>query len=94
LRADHTFEVKDVPDWFITYGDAGTKLVSGTGTWQLEQVHGWWQLGVEFRESTGQSVFRGPFAMNFSLVGEKPPYLVHLTIGDPDAGNAMQFQKR
>lgn len=94
LHADHTFEIKDVPDWFITEGDAGTKLVSGSGTWALQQHQEWWALGILFRESTGQSVFKGPFGMDFMLVGEKPPYLVHMTIGDPDMGKAMQFQKQ
>ena len=94
LQADHTFAIKDVPDWFVTYGDAGTKLVSGSGTWELMQPGKWWTLMVEFHESTGQSVWKGRFGMEFNLVGEKPPYLVHMTIGDPDMGNAMQFQKQ
>ena len=27
------------------------------------------------------------------LYGSKPPYKLHITIGDPDAGDAMQFEK-
>lgn len=94
LHTDHTFEIKDVPDWFITEGDAGAKLVSGSGTWALQQHQQWWALGILFRQSTGQSVFKGPFGMDFMLVGAKAPYLVHMTIGDPDMGKAMQFQKQ
>ena len=94
LGADHTFAIKDVPDWFVTEGDAGTKLVSGHGTWKLWRSQDWWTLMVEFQESSGQSVFKGPFGMEFHLVGEKEPYLVHMTIGDPDTGKAMQFHKQ
>jgi hypothetical protein len=28
------------------------------------------------------------------LVGEKPPYKIHLTVGDPDAGRGMEFEKK
>ncbi|MFZ4766873.1 MAG: hypothetical protein ACOYMN_18125 [Roseimicrobium sp.] len=27
------------------------------------------------------------------LVGENPPYIIHFTVGDPDAGIGLQYQK-
>jgi hypothetical protein len=37
---------------------------------------------------------KGEFDYELELYGGKPPYKLHITIGDPDSGDAVQFEKR
>ena len=45
----------------------------------------WWAIDLNFTRANHSSDMR--------LVGQKPPYLLNLTVGDPDAGTAMQFEE-
>jgi len=37
---------------------------------------------------------KGDFGYELMLYGKKPPYKLHITIGDPDSGDAVQFEKQ
>ena len=62
---------------------------------------------VEFRQERQLSVVRasivneepnspckGDFAYELMLYGKKSPYKLHITIGDPDSGDAVQFERQ
>ncbi len=90
LNSDKTFAAHDLPRcWINTF-----QCVSGTedwkGTWSIEQAQDWWAIRLRVTSRNGQPTDYGIPAM---LRGEAPPYLLHLTIGDPDSGDALAFQR-
>ena len=97
LSADGSLTITNIPDWWGTaFGSAGGSFDAGRGTWRVIQHQEWWSVSVDF-ESTAQFASRQhraeSLSTSFMLVGERPPYKIHLTIGDPDDGRAMQFER-
>lgn len=91
LNADGTFEAANVPPWeLVSPGpDFVARLRSGSGTWRIDSVgavdDGWrsqrvW--GVYFDSAT---VKLAPA----HLTGQKSPYGLIFSLGDPDAGEAL-----
>lgn len=92
-------EFTDVPDWWNTpSGKPGGGFDSAAGRWGVERKQDrWWAIGIEFPRGSRLASLGGKpvvFHAQVLLVGEKPPYRLHLTIGDPDEGIAMQFVKK
>jgi hypothetical protein len=97
LSADGTINLHNIPDcWETPFGETEGGFDSGTGRWTIQKHQEWWVLGVNIWTDGFSS--RGHAHINLTteifLVGEKPPYIIHLTIGDPDAGNALQFIRK
>jgi hypothetical protein len=91
LNQDHTFEARNLPNcWIGPSLDCVAGTESWSGTWSLKQSQEWWAIGLHLRSRNGEKTDFGMVAM---LRGEHPPYLVHLTIGDPDSGDALAFQR-
>ena len=93
LSADHTATFLHVSE----VDDRANKgcVISGAGTWQ--------QIVTRFafvsvliqrtddpssRDSCGQE-----YTEELNLYGKKPPYKLLITIGDPDSGVVLQFEK-
>ena len=98
LKADGSVLIANVPDWWLTsYNDAKGQFDSGKGDWSLDKNKGWWLLVVSF--VTQQAHFSSPVPRTgnvtamLSLVGQKPPYTLQMSITDPNAEVAMQYQK-
>ena len=94
LYADHKAQFLHVPEL-----DVFTRqecVISGTGLWQLGRNDHYVDVAVQIqRTDYHQSVDGCQPTHNGELMlyGSKPPYKLHITIGDPDAGDAMQFEK-
>lgn len=72
------YEMVDMPwECFSKTGEWGPDLVSDKGRWQISQMGGCWEIAFESRY--------------ISLCNQKPPYVIHWIIGDPDSGNALNF---
>ena len=91
---DGTLRFTDVPDWWSeSAGKPGGQYDNAPGHWKVERRQKqWWMLSASFEKGALARWARG-FIAQVQLVGEKPPYMLHLTIGDPDSGEAMQFEK-
>jgi hypothetical protein len=94
LAADHKAEFVDVPgelDGFLC-------SVTGRGTWRLGKNNNFIVVVAQIVDEEPSSRCKGTFTANygneFALYGDKPPYRLHLTIGDPDSGDAVQFERR
>ena len=89
LRDDGTFAMVNMPDWWLDgVGQSRKSFESGSGKWRFYQDHDpWtvWAVELEF------SKFVIPNAIH--LQRQKPPYLIHITVGDPDSGHYMLFEK-
>jgi len=87
LRPDGTGTVTNFPHW---YWDADSevhfRLVSGEGRWRIDKekdVYTIYVLELELQDAVEQ--------VNISK--QKAPYQFHVTLGDPDSGNYLLFQK-
>ncbi len=96
LLNDGTITITNIPDWWLTFGEPHGGFDSGHGTWSIQKHQEWWALSVGFANTTqfgSLSNKPGGIGTEMMLIGDKPPYKIHLTVGDPDAGRGMQFDK-
>ena len=97
LSADGTIVLQNIPDcWKTLFGTFEGGFDSGTGRWKIQKHQEWWVLGVDIWTDGFSSREHAHIGLTTEifLVGEKPPYIIHLTIGDPDAGQALQFTRK
>ena len=94
VNSDETFEIVNMPDWWIPnnagYGVSNGGFDSGIGRWSLTNFSELWQISFDFEEGTFNSI-NEPFGVTLDLGGEQPPYSIWIYIGDPDAGRVMVF---
>lgn len=90
LKADGTFSMVNMPDWWRTnFGESKKGFDSGGGKWQLyADKDPWtvWAVELDFPK------FTVPNAIH--VTHQKSPYLLHIWVGDPDSGHAMLFEKK
>ncbi len=91
LLTDHSAEFVYVPEDY-----QGTKpcSVSGRGSWSLGKNDNFSVVRVNIYNADTNSLCKGDFAYEVMLYGKNPPYKLHITIGDPDSGYAVQFEKQ
>ncbi len=91
LNADHTFSATSLPRcWYPpTTGDCSPGTANVSGDWSLRQRGKWWSVDLNAHLPPG-GVMK-TWNVPASVRGDRPPYTLHLTIGDPDSGNALAF---
>jgi hypothetical protein len=94
LNADHTFDAKNLPRcWFPpTRSDCLPGKTDVTGDWSLRRDGKWWSVDLNAHLQPG-GVMK-TWSVPAAVRGDQPPYILHLTIGDPDSGNALAFAGR
>jgi hypothetical protein len=86
LRADDTFELVNMPDWWDNgFGKSRKGFQDYVGTWGLSKYGNtsFWNVDLKFSSQT-----RSP-----NLIGQNPPYRIEFIIGDPDSNLSMIFEK-
>jgi hypothetical protein len=93
LRADHTFTMHNMPDWWRNgFGESHAQFESGDGTWKLASARNVWQIWIvelHFSDFSGGSAF-------YTLVHlyhQRAPYLIFVGVGDPDEARGMLFER-
>lgn len=98
LAADGTFTARDIPDWWerseaIRSGTAPPGLIwrptSVSGRWNLQNTPDYWAIHLDFRPLPSSSSRIG--GVQIDLLGQKPPYRMYASIGDPDVGACLVF---
>jgi hypothetical protein len=91
IAADHSLKLVKVPsdNWTASKPIYGC-LFSGSGAWKLGKSDNFWRVQPEIREGLADDC---PSAPELNLFGNRPPYKLHITLGDPDAGDAVQFAR-
>ena len=91
LSADHRAEFSHVP-----VDHMGTKAcsVTGRGSWKIGKNENFTVVRASITNEEPASICKGEIAYELDLYGKKPPYKLHMTIGDPDSGDAVQFEKQ
>ena len=87
LREDGSFSVVDFPTSPNVPGASAKGLLTGSGVWHLDKdLDGYtvWIINLDFANHHRETVH---------LRRQKPPYLIHIFIGDPDSGQAALFAR-
>jgi hypothetical protein len=89
FRAEGAFTMVNMPDWWSNgFGNSNRGFESGSGTWKLFQDHDPWTVWAIELDFPTSSV---PNAVH--LQRQKPPYLLHISVGDSDSGRYMLYQR-
>lgn len=95
LSPDHKVEFFQVPE--MIHDDTPCS-VTGRGTWRFgkndKYIVVWASIADEEPNGHCKDTFTSRFSEELNLYGAKPPYKLHVTIGDPDSGDAIQFERR
>ncbi len=97
LNADHTALLDNFPR-FDGLGDRVDCSRTGTADWSLDKdlgASGGWQLALKnYRQSAAASACGEKNSIwPVLLLGQKPPYRLYLTVGDPDSDTGIEFQR-
>ncbi|HWN42869.1 MAG TPA: hypothetical protein VNW71_11645 [Thermoanaerobaculia bacterium] len=92
LSPDHTFTLTDIPScWRIDPSCSG-KTENASGRWEIRRDHqDWWEVQLSCDRIDGEATSYG---IGVNVRGDEPPYILHFTVGDPDAGEALAFEKK
>jgi hypothetical protein len=90
LSGDHRAEFIGVPE---TMGWQPCS-VNGFGSWRISKNDTFTTITAGVTNNDPSSPCNGEVGYELMLYGQKPPYKLHITIGDPDSGDAIQFEKQ
>ena len=91
LNTDGTFLAMNLPHcWYNTF-DCVPGSEAWQGTWALKQHQDWWAVALHITSRNGNQTSYG---IPMMIRGDASPYLLHLTIGDPDSGGALAFRRK
>jgi hypothetical protein len=68
--------------------------LNGSGSWRISKNDSFTKIIAVITNNDPSSPCDGEFGYELMLYGQKPPYKLHITIGDPDSGDAIQFEKQ
>src|SRR5262245_27690321 len=95
LLPDGTFSMRNMPDWWTdVWGKSHRKIESGKGTWKIEEDS--FVFFGSLKRTTYDVRLAFPEYGHYAtlhLSGQKPPYQLHITLGDPDSGEYMLFER-
>jgi hypothetical protein len=91
LSGDHEAQFIHVPE---DYRGKDACSVTGRGSWQLDKNNNFSVVRASIVNEEPNSPCKGDFAYELMLYGKRSPYKLHITIGDPDSGDAVQFEKQ
>jgi hypothetical protein len=87
LREDGSFSVVDLPTSPDAAGASPEGLLSGSGVWHLDRDQDGfavWVINLDFANHHRETVH---------LRHQRPPYLIHIFMGDADSGRAMLLKR-
>jgi hypothetical protein len=90
LRSDETFTITDVPTCWRAQTECSSATESAEGTWQVAKANEWWEVRLRCTKIQGEP---SDYGLGANVRGDRPPQLLHFTVGDPDLGEALAFRK-
>lgn len=91
LHDDGTFEIVNIPDWWLNFGESRKGFYSGSGTWRIvKDFQGHWTVEVRFNSLPGHD----SGLLTYFYIGQSQSgYFIYDYIGDADSGQVMLFEK-
>jgi hypothetical protein len=87
LRADGTFSIRDMPDWWSDgFGESHGTVEKLEGKWKLEAKKEVWDVWVVSLQTSN-------LVTSVHLYRQKAPFALFIGIGDPNDANAMIFER-
>ncbi|MCR5887044.1 hypothetical protein LRS06_04480 [Hymenobacter sp. J193] len=95
LHSDGSFLIKDIAAIWSPFSVAGG-FEQVQGHWSLGKHQDWWavNLFVDQVKSADGRLIQSKSSMPIMLIGQQAPYKLHFGIGDPDTGEALQYEKQ
>jgi len=90
LQRDGQFAINDVPTCWREAFECSLDLESASGTWQVGKENEWWVVRLRLTNIRRKA---SDYGMVAYVRGDRPPRLLHFTVGDPDAGQALAFRR-
>jgi hypothetical protein len=96
LKADHTVAFRDFPI-FDGFGDSLVCRLSGTANWSLNHFNSNVSWSIDFEKfhpiakSDTKDCDYERTTWEILLLGQKPPYRLYTTVGDPDSDTGIEF---
>ena len=94
LSPDHKAAFYRVPEDYFDRGFKAACSITGNGSWSIGKNDNFTVVIASITNAEPNSPCKGEFAYELFVYGKEPPYRLHITIGDPDSGDAIQFEKR
>jgi hypothetical protein len=92
LNRDGSFEVVAIPTcWRQAAADCTSATENVRGTWKVSRSQEWWSVQFVCTNISGRESEYGVEGM---IRRDEPPYLIHFTLGDPDSGEALAFERQ
>ncbi len=81
------WDIEKKQDWWVV----GLEFNNALGITSIKD----WEVVVKNLDGTVtvESGRAGKFWTSIDLIGEQAPYILHLTVGDPDSGRALQYER-
>jgi hypothetical protein len=103
LGADGSFSATSVPDCWYTHECSG-KLENLKGIWLVGKDHQpenpWWVIYLNVVREGDPNYEKklteppGLAEPSITLMNNKPPYILHFVVGDPDSGDGLSYTKQ
>ena len=90
LRSDGTFTIQNVPSCWRSAAGCTRETETADGQWEIRKHQEWWAVQLSCDNISGNKADYGIPAM---IRGDHPPVLFHFSVGDPDSGEGLAFQK-
>jgi len=93
LSADHKAQFLQVPG--VHEPATQTCVVNGAGSWELgrNDAYSVVNVKIQLKDNRRSDECQPTYYGQLMIYGRKPPYKLHIAIGDPDSGEAMQFER-
>lgn len=92
LDSSYRVGLSNLPDCATNgFGHSSGQFVSGKGAWKLEKRFSAW--GLTLAIDKGGSLEHGFYVNWLTVRGWSPPYRLQMTIGDPDTGEVIVYEK-
>jgi hypothetical protein len=95
LRPDGTFYIENIASAWSPFPTAGG-FENVKGNWRVGSDQTSWvvQLNVTSVKQADGQLDRQGYETYAMLIGQDAPYTLHFGIGDPDSGEALQYEKQ
>jgi hypothetical protein len=90
FQGDGSFKATNYPGEALnSFGTSGSFL-DGEGTWSVGSRQGFGVIEINWQKAGGKPL---DYGQPLNILNDKPPYVLHHVIGDPDSGEALVFEK-